>query len=229
MREFQTQLLHYFSKNDNKSNHHRTGTHYTILQHNAPQCNTMQHNAPHCNTLKHTATQCNTLHHTAPHCTTLHHTAPHCTTLHHTAPHCTTLQHTATHCYTLLHTAPYCNALQHTATHCNTLSIHAFMCVRSWQALTHSYVWYQLCDMTSTHSFICVTWHSLIHMCDMTHSQRRERLIYMTWRPKIFSGAFCFVLNYISKHQKDVQKKTLPIYECAMAQIWMSNLTYVNE
>ena len=69
-REFKTQLLHYFSKSDNKCNHHQefirinnthTATHCNTMQHNATQCNTLQHTATHCTTLQHTATHYNTL------------------------------------------------------------------------------------------------------------------------------------------------------------------------
>jgi len=91
-REFQTQLLHYFSKNDNESNHHclSGATHCVQLQHTTAHRNTLQHIATHCNTLQHTTAwmRCNTLQHTATYCNTLQRNATHCNTLHYTASHC---------------------------------------------------------------------------------------------------------------------------------------------
>jgi len=52
---------------------------------------------------------------------------------------------------------------------CVTCFIHSekkhsrLICVTSRQAFTPSYVWLELCDMGSSHLFICVTGHSLIH------------------------------------------------------------------
>jgi len=56
-REFQTQLLHYFSKGDNKSNHHQHTTSYMPMRHDTLS-HFLQHSAP---------SDCTSLHHAAPH------------------------------------------------------------------------------------------------------------------------------------------------------------------
>ena len=86
-------------------------------------------------------------------------------------------------------------------------SIDAFIRVTWRHALPYSYVWHALCDIYSIHSFICVTWHTLphvcdIHVCDMTHSQPRNALTRMAWRPKIFSDASFFLLYFIQTIRK---------------------------
>jgi len=170
-----------------------------------------------------------------------------CNTLQHPATHCNIpwLQHTARRhtftwesshlCFFILSLVRTCNAFSSASSFiCVTWLIHSeekhsptHMC--DMKTSTHSsYVGHQLCYIRSTHSFICAIWHPFIHMCDITHSQREEKLIRVTWRPKIFSGASFFVLYYTQNKTK-TQKKTLHTYECVIVQILMNHLTCINE
>ena len=73
-------------------------------------------------------------------------------TLQHTATHCNTLQHTATHTQ---HMATYYNTLQHTRFHIAVI-LSQLLCAVAGIYLQH------------------ILWCFLFHMCDMTHSQRRD-------------------------------------------------------
>jgi len=162
-------------------------THYNILQHSTPHCNTSRewrgvvtHCNTYCNILHHTATHCNILHHTATHCNTLQHissmTRSWCTDqrLQHTTTQCNTLQHTATHCNTLRlissmkqsllqHSATHCNTLQHTATHCDSSHQWRGVCYNN-STLQHTTAHCNTLQHTTTHC------NTLQHTSLMTRS-----------------------------------------------------------
>ena len=136
-----------------------------------------------------------------------------CNTPHHTATHCNTVQNTACRHNSTLRSSCLSSFVMSLVRIWNTFSgassfiyvtwsftvkrhTHALIRVTWRDAVTYSYV---TCDKWSMHLFIFVTWHALIHVCDMTRAQRRQALTCMTWRQKIFSDAsfflWCLIYN----------------------------------